>query len=224
MSKPDTSVENLTLDFSAKDPVCGMIVDPPQARGKARYQGETYFFCSPGCMHKFTANPAKYITAEGEPANGTSAAKPAPKKLEKDPVCGMSVDPAGAASSVEHEGKLYHFCSRGCAEKFQRDANQYLFPQAAQNWRGPVTANLDPTHKPAGMPGMVQIGAPVQTGAAPKLEKDPVCGMNVDPANPAAMADHEGKTYYFCCRGCADKFNADPQKYLAPSTTAIAEP
>ncbi len=224
MNQPDTPLENLTLDFSAKDPVCGMIVDPPQARGKARYQGETYFFCSPGCMHKFTANPSKYVTAEGESANGAvSAAMPAPKKLEKDPVCGMSVDPAGAASSVEHEGKLYHFCSRGCAEKFQRDANQYLFPQAAQNWRGPVTANLDPTQKPAAIPGMVQIGAPVQIGATPNLEKDPVCGMNVDPAHPAATADHAGKTYYFCCRGCADKFNADPQKYLAPSGNSVPQ-
>jgi len=46
---------------------------------------------------------------------------------------------------------------------------------------------------------------------------DPVCGMNVDPANPAAMADHEGKTYYFCCRGCAEKFKADPAKYLSPN-------
>lgn len=27
--------------------------------------------------------------------------------------------------------------------------------------------------------------------------------------------EYEGKTYYFCCPGCVDKFKADPKKYLA---------
>jgi len=46
------------------------------------------------------------------------------------------------------------------------------------------------------------------------VHKDPVCGMQIDPANAAASAIHEGTTYYFCCKGCHDKFVADPQKYL----------
>ena len=62
--------------------------------------------------------------------------------------------------------------------------------------------------------------AAVQIGATPKLEKDPVCGMNVDPAKPAAVLTHEGKTYYFCCQGCAEKFKADPAKYLATASPA----
>ncbi|MGZ4827952.1 MAG: YHS domain-containing protein, partial [Terriglobales bacterium] len=47
------------------------------------------------------------------------------------------------------------------------------------------------------------------------LVTDPVCGMSVDPARARARADHEGRTYYFCCPGCAQKFSADPQKYLS---------
>jgi Cu+-exporting ATPase len=46
--------------------------------------------------------------------------------------------------------------------------------------------------------------------------RDPVCGMTVDPARTAHTAEHAGKTYYFCCAGCASKFRADPQKYLQP--------
>ena len=42
---------------------------------------------------------------------------------------------------------------------------------------------------------------------------DPVCGMTVDPATAAASAEHEGRTYYFCGKGCAKSFNADPGKY-----------
>jgi Cu+-exporting ATPase len=205
MSEPEEIVENMELDFSAKDPVCGMVVDPPQARGKAKYQGDTYFFCSPGCMQKFNASPAKYapISTEGEVAPTPAAAEP--KKFDKDPVCGMRVDPAQAVSSAEHERKVYHFCSRGCAEKFQRDPQKYL----------------SPAHRPAGMTGMVQIGGTSATpGSAHKLEKDPVCGMSVDPAKAAAAVAHGNKSYYFCSRGCGEKFKADPEKYQSPAPKA----
>ena len=48
------------------------------------------------------------------------------------------------------------------------------------------------------------------------LERDPVCGMQVDPAKARARADHGGRTYFFCCEGCATRFRAAPDKYLAP--------
>jgi Cu+-exporting ATPase len=44
---------------------------------------------------------------------------------------------------------------------------------------------------------------------------DPVCGMSVDPAAArGGSATHEGKTYYFCCPSCREKFRADPGRYL----------
>jgi Cu+-exporting ATPase len=46
------------------------------------------------------------------------------------------------------------------------------------------------------------------------MVKDPVCGMDVDPATAKHKADHGGQTYYFCSAGCRTKFEADPQKYL----------
>src|SRR5208283_3114561 len=53
-------------------------------------------------------------------------------------------------------------------------------------------------------------------------ERDPVCGMAVDPARAAAQVVHAGETYYFCCAGCAGKFRAEPARYLsvgAPAAT-----
>ena len=44
-------------------------------------------------------------------------------------------------------------------------------------------------------------------------ERDPVCGMMVDP-NGAPSASHQGKTYYFCCEGCRERFIASPEAYL----------
>ena len=42
-----------------------------------------------------------------------------------DPVCGMTVDPATAPASVEHEGHTYHFCGKGCAKSFSADPAKY---------------------------------------------------------------------------------------------------
>ncbi|MGB3954252.1 MAG: HAD-IC family P-type ATPase, partial [Brooklawnia sp.] len=42
-----------------------------------------------------------------------------------DPVCGMNVDPSAAASSLDHEGQTYYFCSNHCAESFRADPAKY---------------------------------------------------------------------------------------------------
>jgi P-type Cu+ transporter len=49
---------------------------------------------------------------------------------------------------------------------------------------------------------------------------DPVCGMTVDPARARASHVHEGRTYYFCCPGCKEKFASDPGRYLHPGPPA----
>jgi P-type Cu+ transporter len=49
------------------------------------------------------------------------------------------------------------------------------------------------------------------------METDVVCGMRVDPARAAGSVEHEGKAYYFCGKGCLQRFQADPGKYLDPS-------
>ena len=51
---------------------------------------------------------------------------------------------------------------------------------------------------------------------APALERDPVCGMTVNPATAKYVHEHAGKNYYFCCAGCAEKFKGNPQGYLNP--------
>ena len=48
---------------------------------------------------------------------------------------------------------------------------------------------------------------------SPVLERDLVCGMNVNPATAKHVHEHSGKKYYFCCGSCAEKFKADAEKY-----------
>jgi P-type Cu+ transporter len=62
--------------------------------------------------------------------------------------------------------------------------------------------------------------APLQPSAA---AKDPVCGMVVDPSSAVASVERDGKRYYFCCKGCAAKFQANPQLYLSPKDANASE-
>src|ERR1700731_2243111 len=50
--------------------------------------------------------------------------------------------------------------------------------------------------------------------SAATLERDPVCGMNIHPAAAKHVYELNGNNYYFCCASCAEKFKADPAKYL----------
>lgn len=48
------------------------------------------------------------------------------------------------------------------------------------------------------------------------MERDPVCGMNVDPPRAAGSAEYQGKTYYFCSADCQRQFEANPAKFAKP--------
>lgn len=49
-------------------------------------------------------------------------------------------------------------------------------------------------------------------GPAAAKVKDPVCGMEVDPAK-SVKVEREGKTYYFCSTYCKEQFEKDPAKF-----------
>ncbi len=48
--------------------------------------------------------------------------------------------------------------------------------------------------------------------------KDPVCGMDVDPATTEHHAEHNGATYHFCSAHCRTKFAANPAEYVSPES------
>ena len=44
-----------------ENPVCAMDVDPAPTQQKAKYQGDTYYLCGPGCRKTFETDPAKFL-------------------------------------------------------------------------------------------------------------------------------------------------------------------
>ena len=55
----------------------------------------------------------------------------------------------------------------------------------------------------------------VKKGEVKALVKDPVCGMEIDPAAAAGKMEYQGKTYYFCSNACVESFKAEPRKYVS---------
>jgi xanthine dehydrogenase accessory factor len=58
-----------------------------------------------------------------------------------------------------------------------------------------------------------------QPAAAPREARDPICGMTVAVATARHRADHAGRTYYFCCGGCRERFLAAPERYAAEAVS-----
>jgi Cu+-exporting ATPase len=66
--------------------------------------------------------------------------------------------------------------------------------------------------------GLTKLMSTEPSNPPAALERDLVCGMNVNPATAKHTYSHAGKNYYFCCAPCAEKFKADPDKYLSAPT------
>ncbi|HEX5232542.1 MAG TPA: heavy metal translocating P-type ATPase [Bradyrhizobium sp.] len=53
---------------------------------------------------------------------------------------------------------------------------------------------------------------------------DPVCGMKVDPATAKHRFSYRGRDYFFCGGRCRERFEAEPEKFLAGRPAAPAAP
>jgi Cu+-exporting ATPase len=98
---------------TARDPVCGMAVDPATAKNHAEHAGSTLFFCCAGCKTKFLASPERYLNQAKEapapnappapsphPAPGTLYTCPMHPEIRRTehgscPICGMALEPEG---------------------------------------------------------------------------------------------------------------------------------
>jgi Cu+-exporting ATPase len=101
---------------SFKDPVCGMAVAPASAAGQYEYGGETYYFCSTGCLEKFRAAPQNFISPKTSSPQSVAASSAnegeytcpmhpevSSKTAGLCPKCGMALERAVPASAPKVE-------------------------------------------------------------------------------------------------------------------------
>src|SRR5215207_1016981 len=85
----------------------------------------------------------------------------------RDPVCGMTVNPATSKHRFDYRGETYHFCSAGCRTKFAADPIAYLEKDSRPKAAVPEgTIYTCPMH-----PEIRQVGP----GSCP------ICGMALEP-------------------------------------------
>ncbi len=110
----------------------------------------------------------------------------------KDPICGMDVNPAGAAGSFEHEGKTYYFCGKGCLEKFKSLAGKALVvasePVIARKTAPSSALPIVAEQADYTCPMHPEVRSP-QPSACPK------CGMALEPVTAQVL---EARTEYTC--------------------------
>ena len=54
---------------------------------------------------------------------------------------------------------------------------------------------------------------PANVLAPTQQPKDPICGMTVDRTSAKYKSEFDGNSYYFCCAGCKQTFDRQPEKY-----------
>jgi P-type Cu+ transporter len=118
--------------------------------------------------------------------------------MEKDPVCGMAVDPLRATTQEEHAGKNYFFCCAGCATKFRADPAKYLKRLQEETHPAAVQVMLDPT--PRASTQHAQGGVEYICPMDPEVSQDrpgacPKCGMALERAAGSALPT---RTEYTC--------------------------
>ncbi len=107
----------------AKDPVCGMSVDPATAKHKAEHADATYHFCSAGCREKFVADPARYVAApthapalKSAPSGAIYTCPMHPQIRQDHPgycsICGMTLEPEIAAEATGPSAELVDMMRR----------------------------------------------------------------------------------------------------------------
>jgi Cu+-exporting ATPase len=105
-----------------------------------------------------------------------------------DPVCNITIDTEDAVATSTYKGTTYYFCAKSCREDFDKNPEQFL--------------------------GKETVSVTEEESLAEEV-KDPVCGMTVNPETTNLTYDHKGKTYFFCCEHCLEKFRKDPENYLS---------
>jgi Cu+-exporting ATPase len=100
----------------AKDPVCGMSVDPNACAASFDYRGEPYYFCSNPCSARFQASPETYLAPatatvpHSEKKTDVLYTCPMHPEIQKNgqgscPKCGMALEPetfVAAPAKIEY--------------------------------------------------------------------------------------------------------------------------
>ena len=129
---------------------------------------------------------------------------------ERDPVCGMTVDPARAAGSYVYAGRTHYFCSDRCLAKFKANPAAFVSTPKVESPSDAGVVYTCPMHPEIRQNGpgtcpKCGMGLEPLGGAAPSTKLEYTC-----PMHPEVVSDHPGN-----CPKCG--------MALEPRTVAVEE-
>ncbi|HEY2826878.1 MAG TPA: heavy metal translocating P-type ATPase, partial [Pirellulales bacterium] len=158
-----------------RDPVCGMLIDPATAAAKFDYQGQTYYFCNPGCLKKFQASPDVYLSTVPV-ASGPQLAVLQPGGKTTSPLVTIGVAPQ--RSTVHAENAAPYTCP--------------MHPEVRQNGPGscPKCGMALEPEQPTVPATKTQWTCPMHSQIVRDAPGNcPICGMALEPQTVAAAEE-----------------------------------
>jgi YHS domain-containing protein len=185
MAVVDKSVNDETL----KCPVSGKEFKKSEVTPKYEYEGKTYYFCCENCKDAFIKDPEKYIIKEEPEGHMHHQMEESTEEhaghmhIEQDEDV-MAVDPVCGMELKKADAKATYE-HNGKSYYFCTEECKDKFVKEPGNY---IRADED-------------------------IVTCPVSGESFNKSEFTESIKYEGKDYYFCCAGCKDKFEKDPEKY-----------
>lgn len=161
-------------------------------------------------------------------------------------VTGKEINKEDAAGSMEYKGTTYYFCCAGCETKFKEDPEMYVSGEGqGEHMQGEHMEHeqtgevIDPvcgmtikkdeakfSYEYNGttyyfcMEGCKDkfVENPEEyIKAGDEMVTCPVSGEEIKKSDAAGSMEYKGQTYYFCCAGCKEKFEKNPEEYIKMS-------
>lgn len=221
------SVEKMAGDETLKCPVSGKEFKKSDSSPKYEYKGKTYYFCCAGCKEKFEKDPETYIKklkqAEHTRAHDTEHTcddheHAAHSEQEHAHVAehAHDLEHAHAAEHADadhgehdHGAEHAHVEEDGmavdpvCGMKVKKEDAKFTHVHNGKTYYFCMEECKDKFVKAPG--DYIRADEGIVTC--------PVSGESFKKSEFTESMDYEGKTYYFCCSGCKDKFEKNPEKY-----------
>ena len=163
----------------------GKTIKKSEAKAAYEYMGKTYYFCCEGCKNAFVENPEKYTQKKAEKGQMHAHAHAEEGQMHAHgEEDGTVADPVCGMKVKKSEAKAtYEY--KGKTYYFCMEGCMEKFKKNPEKY----------------------------AQKAEEMVTCPVSGEEIKRSEASGSYEYNGKTYYFCCPNCKEKFVKDPEKY-----------
>lgn len=170
----------------------GKTMKKSEAKATTEYKGKTYYFCCDGCKEAFVKNPEKYIQ----------------RKATEEHMHGEATEEYMHAHG-EEDGTVV---DPVCGMKIKKSDAKATYEYNGQTYYFCMEGCLEKFKK----------DPQKYAQKAEEMVTCPVSGETIKKSEAADSHEYNGKTYYFCCPNCKEKFLENPEKYAKKKDAHVA--